>query len=533
MPQCLQGGFYVYFCLLKNTPSNSFGVTQSVTQNRYFTTPCKDKIMATRHPKTGKGTNWTITELNSLTIDDVGTVLNDSDGLQGTVRIKDNKPVIRWRYTYKWENKKRWYECGTYPTTKLSAIRAERDRARAMLKDGLNPTEQKKAHRIEAQEAIRATIEADAQKQQQALTIADMAKLWLANGVSRQDGNAALERKFNKDVLPQIGKIPVKDLTDIHLLKMYKVIKKRGIDGDAQRGMNRTIDATHNDICQMFKWASVRKPWRLLLAENGNPTSLIKISDVLDGNYQEERERILDHNEIKELYDRFMQLEQHYLTLSVKDRIKAIKPFDKRYQIAMWICLSTLCRIGELSMAQWQHIDLNKKTWHIPAQNTKGHKGKRQSHLIFLSDFTVKQFKQLYELTGHTDFCFPSRDQQNHLDVKAISKMIGDRQVQFKYREERLKGRNHDNSLVLANGDNGAWTPHDLRRTGATTMQRLGISLETINRCQNHVLKGEKVGRHYFHYHYEDETKTAWQKLGGYLTTLLYEDNVIPMLKHA
>ena len=56
-----------------------------------------------------------------------------------------------------------------------------------------------------------------------------------------------------------------------------------------------------------------------------------------------------------------------------------------------------------------------------------------------------------------------------------------------------LKRRRSDAPLVLAGGKNGAWTPHDLRRTGATMMQALGISLELIDRCQNHVLAGSKV----------------------------------------
>ena len=60
-----------------------------------------------------------------------------------------------------------------------------------------------------------------------------------------------------------------------------------------------------------------------------------------------------------------------------------------------------------------------------------------------------------------------------------------------------MKNRRQDNTLVLAKRKTGAWTPHDLRRTGATLMQKLGVSLEMINRCQNHVLAGSKVRRHY------------------------------------
>ena len=98
--------------------------------------------------------------------------------------------------------------------------------------------------------------------------------------------------------------------------------------------------------------------------------------------------------------------------------------------------------------------------------------------------------------------------------------MVGDRQIQFKNRT-RLKNRVNDNALVLSNGKHGDWTPHDLRRTGATIMQSLGISLDLIDRCQNHVLSGSKVRRHYMHHDYEQEKREAWQLLGHKLEGIL------------
>jgi integrase len=75
--------------------------------------------------------------------------------------------------------------------------------------------------------------------------------------------------------------------------------------------------------------------------------------------------------------------------------------------------------------------------------------------------------------------------------------------------------------LVLASGTNGKWTPHDLRRTGATMMQQMGISLDIIDRCQNHVLAGSKVRRHYLHHDYQEEKTEAWNKLGKMIEGIL------------
>ena len=106
------------------------------------------------------------------------------------------------------------------------------------------------------------------------------------------------------------------------------------------------------------------------------------------------------------------------------------------------------------------------------------------------------------------------------------SKQVGDRQAMFKKGKDGaprqpMKNRRHDNTLVLGAGKNGAWTPHDLRRTGATLMQGLGVALEIIDRCQNHVLPGSKVRRHYLHHDYANEKREAWQVLGERLAGIL------------
>lgn len=74
---------------------------------------------------------------------------------------------------------------------------------------------------------------------------------------------------------------------------------------------------------------------------------------------------------------------------------------------------------------------------------------------------------------------------------------------------------------MLSGGANGEWTPHDLRRTGATMMQACGISLDVIDRCQNHVLAGSRVRRHYLHHDYAEEKKEAWNLLGEKLTDII------------
>jgi integrase len=269
----------------------------------------------------------------------------------------------------------------------------------------------------------------------------------------------------------------------------------------------------------MFAWAEKRQPWRKLLID-GNPAELVRIETIVPVDYDMSnvRERTLNASEIKELRDIFQRMAADYERAD--DKRTAVRALQAESQLAIWIALGTLCRIGELLMAQWKHVDLGAATWFIPKENAKGARGKKQDQVVFLSGFSSRQFKALHALTSTTEWCFPSRDGSTHVDVKTVSKQIGDRQHRFKDRKT-LKGRRNDDSLILARGANGAWTPNDLRRTGATMMQALGVTPEVVDRCQNHVLKGSRVRRHYLTHPYNVEKREAWNRLGSAIDDIL------------
>lgn len=346
------------------------------------------------------------------------------------------------------------------------------------------------------------------------LTVNELFIAWIKNGVVREDGNAELKRLFKKDVLPEIGSKLLKDLSDEDILVMLRKMLSRGV--------TRLVVVTYRNLKQMLSWGEERQPWRGLLID-GNPCGLIDINKLLPADYEEERGRVLSPEEIRELYEIFYNMEQEFL--NAPDKRFGSRPVSKKTQIALWLCLSTLCRIGELLKARWGYIDLEEGIWFIPRKDVKGVRGKRQEHYVFLSKFAREQFKELKSLTGTSEWCFPSRNSKAgkkvHVCVKSVSKQVGDRQVQFKNRTKPPKGRAFDNRLVLADGVNGGWTPHDLRRTGATMMQHLGISLDVIDRCQNHVLAGRRTRRHYLHYDYKHEKTEAWEKLGKRLEEIL------------
>jgi integrase len=75
----------------------------------------------------------------------------------------------------------------------------------------------------------------------------------------------------------------------------------------------------------------------------------------------------------------------------------------------------------------------------------------------------------------------------------------------------------------------GRWTPHDLRRTGATLMGELGVHGDVIEKCLNH-LEQSKIKRTYQRAIRQQEQADAWRLLGARLA-LLTDDtsNVVPL----
>lgn len=388
----------------------------------------------------------------------------------------------------------------------LAAASAENARIQSLARAGVDFRQQAAdalSKERQEEERLRATL----------LPFSDMFEAWLENGVRRADDNAELRRAFGKDVLPVIGNKPVKHLTEDDLRGLLIAI--------VARGRNRMAVRVFRDLVQLFTWAEKRRPWRELLIDQ-NPAALLEIEKIVSPTYDinDERERVLSPDELRELENVFRHA--HEARQAAKDKRAASHGLKRESQIAIWICLSTLCRIGELLKAEWTHIDFEAGVWRVPKENTKQTKARQQDHLIYLSAFALRQFRELRDLQSEKPrrWCFPARNgsktsevEGEHVCVKSVSKQVGDRQTQFKNRKT-LKNRANDDTLVLARGVNGEWTPHDMRRTGATMMQRAGIGLDVIDRCQNHVLAGSKVRRSYLHHDYASEKRAAWELLG-------------------
>lgn len=312
------------------------------------------------------------------------------------------------------------------------------------------------------------------------LTIRDLFDRWMTIDLTnRKDQGAEVRRMFEKDVFPIIGDNYAADVKKTDIIKIT--------DGLLARKVSRMARVIFSLLRQMFRFALDRD-----LIEQ-DPTATIRKARTFGKD--NERDRVLSEDEIKQL-------------------AKAIPEAGllATTQAAIWIVLGSCCRIGELLSAQWQHVDFSKRTWTIPAENSKnGH-----VHTVYLSDFLLDQFRYLEAVNGEYIWCYPNTKKNDAVNSKTITKQLTDRQRQTK--TEILAGRTQKADALLL--PNGKWTPHDLRRTGATLMTALGVLPEVAERCLNHI-EENKIKRTYQRHSYQVEKQEAWNKLGEYIHKLI------------
>lgn len=347
-----------------------------------------------------------------------------------------------------------------------------------------------KQEREAAAEAIKLQLEAEN------LTTQDLFDEWIIT-TDRKDKGAELRRLFARDVLPKVGAKALKSLTEKDMRSI--------LDGVVNRGSDRMAVMLLSNLKQMFRWAEKRRPWKKLIDDN--PVEHLEAKRITSEDYDgAERTRTLSADEIKDLSEKLPKAS-----------------LLKRTEICMWIMLSCCCRIGEVIKARWEHIDMENGVWTIPKENAKN----KMAHTIYLSTFTLPHFRELKQLADKSAWCFPRDDDETHVCIKSTTKQVRDRQKPPGGKPMSNRSQKAD-ALILSGGD---WVPHDLRRTGATMMQSLGVVPDVIERCLNHV-EPNKLRRTYQTYDYAAEKQEAWQLLGDRLSLILKPaDNVILMRK--
>lgn len=260
------------------------------------------------------------------------------------------------------------------------------------------------------------------------------------------------DRIFEKDILPIIGKKPIDEVKKDDILKILDNI----VDRNAGIMANRTLAAMR----RFFNWCVQRNliehsPAYMVAAPTRNRT----------------RDRVLTDLEIKEIWN-------------------ACQNFSYPFGPIVQFLIMTGQRRGEAASMKWNDCDENKKLWILPREMTKSDR----SHEVPLSELSMKILQKapylgdyVFTNSGNYPFSNFSRDKRE-LDLI-------------------LKKARKENEILAAFPN---WTIHDLRRTCASGMARLGVAPYIIEKILNHstgVISG--VAAVYNRYEYADEMRKA------------------------
>jgi integrase len=238
----------------------------------------------------------------------------------------------------------------------------------------------------------------------------------------------------------------------------------RVVDGGAPVSANRVLTA----VKTLFNWCIARDIITVSPAQGVRPPTV-----------ERARDRVLDDNE---------------LALIWQAAGKLGFPFGPLVQLLAL----TGQRRDEVAKMRWAEVDLEKRLWTLPRERVKNDR----PHEVPLSSAAIAVLKTTPRLVG-SPFVFT---------INGTSPSSG-------------YGKNKKRIDALLPVSMPHWTLHDLRRSLASGLARLGVNLPVIERVLNHV-GGSFAGivGVYQHYTFAEEKRAALELWGQHIEGLRCRD---------
>lgn len=169
-------------------------------------------------------------------------------------------------------------------------------------------------------------------------------------------------------------------------------------------------------------------------------------------------------------------------------------------------------RKNEVIGMEWSEVDLDAGLWKIPGRRTKN----GRAHEVPLTPLMVEIIRSLPRIEG-SPFVFTTTGKKPMAGQSRIKQAL-DATIE---RAESPKVGIEDNSASIPH-----WTVHDIRRTAATGMARLGVPPHVADALLNHkggVVSG--VAAVYIRYGYLDERRAALETWEAHVVSLLSSDS--------
>jgi integrase len=247
---------------------------------------------------------------------------------------------------------------GKYPDVSLEQARQYRDKARKLIANGADPSEEKKAQKASKRGSTANSFEV-------------IAREWYSRNLPTWAERTAkrIIEQLKNDIFPWIGGRPIAEITASEYLSVFRRIEERGALESAHRARG---------LCgQIMRYAIATSR-----AEN-DPTAFLR------GALPPVRTRHLAAiTEPKQAAELLRMIDGYSGTFAVACALK-IAPY-------------VFVRPGELRHAKWADIDFDKGEWNYFVTKTK------TQHIVPLAKQAITILQELHPLTGHCRYVFPS-----------------------------------------------------------------------------------------------------------------------------
>lgn len=283
--------------------------------------------------------------------------LSDSKGMYLLINPKGAK---YWRLKYRYGGKEKTLALGVYPDISLEKAREQRDDAKRLLYDHIDPGVTKRLKKLAVYEHEINSFEI-------------LAREWFETRMTDKS-ESHQSRTWNalkNDLFPPLGNRPISQITAPELLMALRKIEARGAIETAHRAKQTAG--------QIFRYAIItgraeRDPSADLKGALKNPV----------------KKHLAAITEPKEVGKLMVAIEGFRGTPSVKT--------------ALLLSPLLFARPGEIRHMEWKEVSWEENRWEIPAEKMK----MKQPHVVPLAKQAISLLEEQHRLTGRGKFVFPS-----------------------------------------------------------------------------------------------------------------------------
>ena len=348
---------------------------------------------------------------------------SDGDGLTFTLSAAG---TASWVLRYRYGGKQREKTIGKFPDISLKKARELASADRVRIQQGMDVGREKQ---IEKHEQIKAMTVKSLVADYEEKVLPGLAA---STGVSRR-------QKIRTYIFPAIGHLTARDVSGADLVDLLE-----------------RVNAKHPK--QVKEVLSVVKT----IFDHAQSKKIIDINPAVG----------ISHKAISGVAGRAGSTRIMLNDDEIKALLTALGKANRTVEFVTRILLSTAVRIQALMLAEWAHVDFEKKTWLIPPGD--GRKSIRE-FVVPLTEQVIGYFQELKKIAGRSDYVVPVIKKRKEGDYPMQPGSV-----------------NHALERVCADlGDKiRAFSPHDLRSTARSHLGALGVPVAIAERCLNHTLGG-------------------------------------------